>query len=222
MALSLLGGSQWLLASLMLCSATSATDVETREFTVRVDGKPAGDAQMTIHRQDDGTLDMRCDTKITVKIGGFIKVYRYSYRGYETWKDGRLLHLRSTCDDDGKHYDVQAEAKQNGLQVSVNDVERMVSPDVWLTSYWQQPDKKKLETKVPLLDADCGRDLEAYIHFVTEEKRPIAGAVQKVQHFQLTGKVKVDLWYDEAGRLVRQEWMEDGHHTQMELKNLRR
>ncbi len=223
MACSPVGGSRWLvLVSLAFCATGArAGDVETREFTVLVDGKRAGDAQMTIHRADDGTLNMHCDTDIAVKVGPF-RAYGYKYRGHETWKDGRLQHFRSSCDDDGKHFDVEAKAADDGLRVRVNGVERTVRPDVWLTSYWQEPDKKKLDTVVPLLDADCGRDLTARVHLVAATRQPVAGVAQEVKHYQLVGSVRVDLWYDGAGRLVRQEWMEEGHRTKLELKRIRR
>jgi hypothetical protein len=197
-----------------------AADVETREFRVLVDGKRAGDAQMTIHRADDGTLTMHCDTEITVKVGP-IRVYSYKYRGRETWKDGRLRRFQSVCDDDGKHFDVRAEAGEDGLHVSVNNVQRVVGPNAWLTSYWQQPDPTRYDTVVPLLDADCGRSLEAHLRLVGVE-HPAADVRAEVRHLRLSGQVQVDLWYDGSGRLVRQEWMEEGHRTRLELKNIRR
>ena len=39
---------------------------------------------------------------------------------------------------------------------------------------------------------------------------------------RLAGKnIGIDLWYDEPGRLVRQEWVEDGHRTVVELTGVR-
>lgn len=222
MAWSTLRGSTWLLLITLAVYANGAyaSDVETREFKVLVDGKRAGDAQMTIHQADDGTLSMHCDTDINVKVGP-IRVYSYRYRGHETWKSGSLSSFQSTCNDDGKHYDVRAEAKSDGLHVIVNNVERITNSDVWLTSYWQEPDKKKYDTSVTLLDADCGKELEARVHFVALDQHAIDGRVEQTKHFELIGKVHVDLWYDATGRLVRQEWMEEGHRTRLELKNIR-
>jgi hypothetical protein len=222
MAWSPPGVSKWLplIGLVVFANGARAADVETREFKVLVDGKRAGDAQMTIHRADDGTLSMHCDTEINVRVGP-IRVYSYKYRGRETWKDGRLVRLQSTCNDDGKHYDVQAEAKGDELHVWVNNVERTVNPNVWLTSYWQEPNKNKYDTDLPLLDADCGRDLEARLHLVGVEQRTVESKTEEIKHFELIGKVHVDLWYDSTGRLIRQEWMEEGHHTRLDLKNIR-
>ena len=222
MSRSPLGGSRWLLLVGLAVSASGAraSDVETRQFNVLVDNKRAGDAQMTIHRADDGTLSMHADTEIRVKVGP-IRLYSYKYRGHETWKNGSLVRFESTCNDDGKHYDVHAEARQDGLHVSVNNVERTINAGVWLTSYWQQPDKAKYDTVLPLLDADCGQELEGRLHLVAVEQQRIDGRVEQVKHFQLIGKTRVDLWYDASGRLVRQDWTEEGHRTRLELKTIR-
>ncbi len=223
MARSGVGGAGWVvLTALAVCgSGARASDVETREFSLFVDGKHRGDAQMTIHQADDGTLTMHCDTEINIKVGP-ISWYSYKYRGQETWKGGRLSKFRSRCDDNGKHFDVMAEARPDGLHIWVNNIESIVNPDSWLTSYWQQPDGRKHDTVVPLIDADCGKEMTARIHLVAVEQRAIAGQVQEVKHFQLTGGVRVDAWYDGAGRLVLQEWLEDGHRTRLELRNIRR
>ena len=220
------GPFRWVVVALPMFAfaepAVWAADVETREFRVLVDGKQSGAAQMTLQRRDDGTVSMRCDTDISVSLGGIFKVYSYAYRGHETWRAGRLVQFESNCNDDGKRYAVAAVADGDALRVRVNGQDRKTRGDVWLTSYWEQPDAKKVNQVVPLLDADTGRDLEARVQYVGEARMGVAGDVQTVRHYRLTGKVKVDLWYDGNGRLVRQEWLEDGHRTLLELTRVRR
>jgi hypothetical protein len=210
------------LAAALACAApAAAADVETRDYSISVDGKHAGDAHMTINRQDDGTTAMSCDTDI--KIGGPLLGYRYSYRGREVWKDGRLQRFDSKTNDNGKQYVVAATAEDDVLRVRVNDAERKTRADAWPTSYWAQPDPQLDGKTVPLLDADTGRDLEAKVQFVAAERSGPDGQPPAVQHVKLSGKVDVDLWYDEAKRLVRQEWVEEGtHHTVLELTRVRR
>ena len=84
----------WVLAALGTLGvggAARAADLETRDFVVRVDGKPAGDYHLTIHRQDDGITQVSGDTD--VKVTYFVVKYTYRYRGREIWKDGRLHAL---------------------------------------------------------------------------------------------------------------------------------
>ncbi len=211
----------WFVASAALClgARAGAADVETRDFTVYVDAKKAGDVHMTINRQDDGTTAVSCDTD--VRVGAIITVYRYSYRGREQWKDGVLQRFESKSNDNGKPYTVTATAAEDGLHVRVNDVEHTAPADACLTSYWSQPDAKLANQTIPILDADTGRDLHGKVQFVGPEKYGAEG--QTVQHIRLTGKdVAIDLWYDDAKRLVREEWVEDGHRTAVDLSRVRR
>jgi hypothetical protein len=106
--------------------------------------------------------------------------------------------------------------------VKVNNAEKVVPAHVWLTSYWSLPDPKLRNQELPLIDADNGRDLTAKLTFVATEKIKVGGQVIPLNHYRLTGKVNVDLWYDGSDRLVRQEWIEQGHKTLVELVRVRR
>jgi hypothetical protein len=217
---------RWLVVASVVLSLgaapAGAADVETRDFAVFVDGKEAGKVHMTINPQDDGSVAVSCDTDL--RVGGIVTLYKYSYRGRELWKDGRLQQFESKCNDNGKSFTISAKAGDDGLHVVVNDVEHVAPADALLTSYWSQPDAALSNQTVPLLDADCGRDLTAKVQFVGSEKLGPDGRQQTVQHVRLTGRgVGIDLWYDDAKRLVRQEWLEDGRHpTVVELKGVRR
>jgi hypothetical protein len=218
------GGPMWLAAALALvvplASVARAADIETRDYTVSVSGKPSGEVHMTIQRHDNGTVWMRCDTDITVKIA--LKEYKFIYRGLEIWKDQRLVKFDSNTDDNGKRYIVAAVAENNGVRVKVNNAEKVVPAHVWLTSYWSLPDAKLRGGELPLLDADDGKELTGKLQFVANEKLKVGGQVIPLNHYRLSGKVNIDLWYDGSDRLVRQEWMEQGHKTVVELVRVRR
>jgi hypothetical protein len=200
-----------------------AADTETRDFAVFVDGKPAGEGHITIHNQEDGSVVVNSNTDVVVRV--LLITYTYKFRGREVWKDGRLTQLDSTCLDDGKAFVVAASAEGESLRLKVTAQsraqERLVRGDVWLTSYWAEPDKR-VNQEVPIIDVDTGRELSGRLQFVGVEQRQIAGQTVNVSHYRLTGKVEHDLWYDGAKRLVRQEWIEDGHRTMVELSRLRR
>jgi hypothetical protein len=201
-------------------SLARGADIETRDFNVLVDGKATGEAHMTIHKQEDGGTIVKTDTDILVKL--LVGHYRYAFRGWEQWKDGRLLKLESTCNDDGKLFVVVATAEGEKVRVKVNNQDKSVRGDIWLTSYWAEP-ANKVNQDVLLLDADSGRELTARVQAVGVEQRTVAGQNVNATHYRLTGKHgTTDLWYDGNNRLVRQEWLEDGHKMVMELIRLRR
>ncbi len=211
-----------LLALLALAgiSLGRAADIETRDFNVLVDGKPTGEAHITIHTQADGSTVVTSDTDILVKL--LIGHYRYAFRGREVWKDGRLVRLDSTCNDDGKLYVLAASAEGDRFRLKVNNQEKFVRGDVWLTSYWAEP-TGRLNQEVALLDADTGRELASRVQQIGVEQRTIAGQNVNVTRYRATGKHgNTDLWYDGNNRLVRQEWTEDNHRMVLELIRLRR
>jgi hypothetical protein len=199
-------------------SSVQAAGAESRDYTLLVEGKPSGKANITIQQQEDGTTIVSCDTTIQVKV--LLKTYRYSYQGREVWKDGRLQRLDSECNDDGKKFKVHALADGDRLRVRASNQERLARGDVWLTSYWTVADVKARKDTVPLIDADTGRDLDCRVQFIGAQQIVVGGQTQNVNHYKLTGKVQVDLWYDAADRLVRQEWIEDGYKTVLELNQV--
>ncbi len=210
-------------ASLILLSAGAgvrAADSETREFAVKVDGKPAGKNTMTIQRQDDGTTIVSCDTNVRVRV--LIKTYVYTCQTRETWKEGRLQQLQSACNDDGKQFQVAALAQVDGVHVRVNGREHVAKSEAWVSSYWTLPDAKLRDQAIAVVDADNGRDLHGRLQYLGEAQIAVAGQVQNVQHYRFNGPTRIELYYDAAQRLARQEWVEDGHPTVLELTAVRR
>jgi hypothetical protein len=209
-------------AAVLLSAAVNAraAENETREFAVKVDGRPAGYANMTIQRQDEGTTIVSCDTKVRVKV--LIKTYDYTCRTQETWKNGRLQQLASLCNDDGKQYQVSATAQADGIHVRVNGREHIAKAEAWVSSYWTLPDAKLRDGAIAVIDADNGRDMQGRLQFLGETQIAVAGQMQNAQHYRFNGPNRIELYYDAAQRLVRQDWVEDGHPTALELLRVRR
>jgi hypothetical protein len=208
-----------LYAGVLLVAGTAgraaAAENESRHFAISVDGKPAGTYVMTLDRQDNTeTMTGRAD----VRVSKFVYTYTYNYQGTEVWKDGKLQQLRSSTNDNGKRFTVSAWADAAGLHVQVNGAERQGRADVWTTTYWHLPDERFRNQPVPLLDADTGRDINGVLHLIGTQQIPVAGQVQSCGHYRVSGGgLQVELWYDANERLVRQESMEDGHRTVLEL-----
>jgi hypothetical protein len=180
-----------------------AAETEVRTFSVSVDGKPSGQYTMSFTKEGDGSLTVWCDAHVKVKVA-FVTAYHYDYTGQEVWKDGRLVSLKSKCDDDGKTFEVVATAGDKGLSVKVNGREKLVRGDVYLTTACCLPDAKRRDGALPVMEADDGKEID--------------GKFQPVgTHYRLTSLVPHDVWYDADGRMVRQEWTEDGHKTVLEL-----
>ncbi len=200
-----------------------AAETEQRVFSIHVGGKPAGDYRLTITRQDNGEEVVTAQAGVRVKA--VLKTYTYTYQGTERWKDGRLLELRSSTSDDGKRFDVLATAEGNNLRVRVSgQTDRLTRWDVWPTSHWHLPDARFHNQGVPLLDADTGKEFTGQLQYLGIEAVTVGGQAQKCYHFRVLGAPAspVDLWYDGAHRVVRQEFTVEGHRTVFQLTALRR
>jgi YD repeat-containing protein len=185
-----------------------AAETEVRRFNVSVDGKQSGQYTMTFTNQDDGTLAIACDAHVKVKVA-FVTAYHYDYTGTEVWKDGRLLSLKSTCDDDGKKFQVNAVAGESGLTVTVNGSRRTVRWDVFLTTACCWPDAKRRDGDLPLMESDNAQEINGKIQHIADDTTG--------SHYRLTSLCQHEIWYDAAGRMVRQEWTEGGHKSVLEL-----
>lgn len=193
-------------------------DAEVRDFTISVDGKPAGEYHLAISPGSDGTLSVTEHADVRVRKLGIL-VYSYSFDGSEQWQGQRLLSLKSTALDNGKKFQVDAAAEGDDLRVRVNGDERRMPRDVWTTSYWRLPARAARKHALVLIDNDTGNEIDGRLEFLKSESMVIAGRLQSCEHYRLSGGPSpVDLWYDARERLVRQQYDEDGHRTLLELR----
>jgi len=198
-----------------------AAGIETRTFAIQVDGKKAGDYQLTIQSQPDGSLNVSARSDVCVRVLG-VPVYTYSYRAQEVWKAARLQHFQSSGKEKGKDFAVQADLDGQALRVRANGQEQRVRPDVWTTSCWQLPEARYRNNDVTLLGCDDGKDRQSRLQYVGTEQIQVAGQTMTCTHYKVMKDALHELWYDAQERLVRDEWVTDGHRTVLELTGLLR
>ena len=194
---------------------------EQRDFSILVDGGQAGAYSMSITQRQDDSFVMAASANVRVSYLGGLKVYRYTYNGTETWKAGRLIHLTSASNDDGREFTVSAVPDSEGMRIRTNGRERMARADIWLTTYWHLPDPKFRNGGVPLMDADTGKDLGAQMHLLETRQISVAGKLQNCTHYQIIGDVQAELWYDAQERLIGLKSISDGHRYELVLKSIR-
>jgi Domain of unknown function (DUF6134) len=212
--LYLLAGNTWIAA---------AAEKEIREFTIKIDDKPAGLANMIISSPDERTFNVEIHADISVSyVLGLFKVYKYTYQGTEVWINGRLMHLESKTNDNGKPLQVLVKPDRDILRVKGNGMEHTARPDVLTTSYWRLPSPPFRNQEVFLLDCDTGKNLRGMMQYIGTQQLTVASQTQNCLHYRLTGDVRVDAWYDAQLRLVRQVTIEDSHSILLELARIGR
>jgi Domain of unknown function (DUF6134) len=197
-----------------------AADQEKRVFAVTVADKPAGTYQMTIQKRPDGSVAMTAQADIDVRIA--VKHYKFTCRGTEVWKDALLVGFESTTDNDGKHFHISGTGGKDGVAFRCDGKEVFVRGDVWLTTYGQLPSEGGRGDSLALVDADTGKRLNARFEKAGTTDVSAGGRIIRDTRYKLTGPVKADLWYEDSGRLVRQESVEEGLKTVLELTRLQR
>ncbi|MBS0201683.1 MAG: hypothetical protein JSS49_02200 [Planctomycetes bacterium] len=192
----------------------------TREFKVSVDGRVRGTQTMTFSRRSDGSEIMQGETEVVLNF--VVYRYRYASTGKEIWKDGRLIQLANESDYNGDKYVIHGSATKQALHYEVNGESQQAPGDIWAASYWREPDPRRVGKKVRLLDSDKGRQLIATLEKREPETITVESTPIKASHYNLDGDVEVDVWYDKQGFIVRQESVESGHKTLLELAKIQR
>jgi hypothetical protein len=202
-----------------------AAEREVRDFQIRVGNRPAGQYQLTITRQDDGSISVQARARVTVSY--LVYSYKYYYNGTEKWRGDRLAEVNSSANDNGTRYHVTAAAEGNALRVWVNDTNQLIPGDVWTTTYWRLPDARFRNREIRLLDVDVGQEITGTLQFVESKAVTILGQPLECAHYHLSGSrpnggppLSVDLWYDPQGRLVWEDAVEEGRHIVFQLTQL--
>jgi hypothetical protein len=209
----------------MAAPALHGAEREVRVFQIKIGNRPAGEHQLTITRQDDKSVTVQADARVTVSY--LVYTYRYHYHGTEIWKKDRLNQLNSSANDNGTRYRVTAAAQGEGLHIWSNARNELIRGDVWTTTYWKLPDARFRNQNVPLLDVDTGQELIGGLQFVETTSLTVAGQALECSHYRLTGnrpnggaRLSVELWYDPQERLVREDSLEEGRHVILELTRI--
>jgi hypothetical protein len=192
---------------------------EVREFDVFVKDKPAGKSTLRITDTADGTTQVATDVK--VELNYLVYVYRYQFRGRETWRNGRLALAENRATDDGHEFVARVQAGSRGARIEANGQARSAPAVDLTTNYWRGPDLTGGQ-KFSFMNADRGT-----LHAVRVERlgpEQVAVGRQKIActHLRVSGETKAELWVDSLNRLVRQKTVEDGYPTELRLTRITR
>ena len=214
----------WLLLATILAipQTARAADTEYRDYAITVDSKPSGSSQISITRQTDGSFTVNCQA--VVRITQVFFKYEFTTQTSEVWKEGRLMSLKASTNDNGKKVVMTASALGPSLRVQVNNQpERPARPDVWTNSFWKLADAKFHNKEVPILEEDTGKEFTGRLTYIGTDKLTVANQQQDCYHFRLSGGANpVELWFDRYHLLVKQDFVESGQRTIIQISNIRR
>jgi len=166
-------------------------------FSVWRSGSEIGRHRVLFSR-DGGALIVRSMLDLAVKMLG-ITVYRYTYRAQEVWRDGKLVRLVSSVDDNGTPAKIEAQADQDKIDVAGPHGRFVADAPILPSTHW---DAQVIgaDRVINTLDGKIDQ-----VKLVPEGAGPVATAAAPIRatHYLWTGDIKAETWYDAAGHWVK-------------------
>ena len=105
-------------------------------FEIKRNGKKIGIHQVDFKTNNE-QLSIESKTKIRVKFL-FFNAYKFDYNSLEKWKNGELVSLLSTTNDNGKKSTVNLASGTDIINVTINDDTHVNSLDdlKYTTNHW--------------------------------------------------------------------------------------
>jgi hypothetical protein len=193
---------------------------EIRQYEVLVKDKPVGNVSIRILQAADGATTAWTDT--TVEAGFLFIKYRYEFHDQETWNGDRLVNIESRTSDNGKLLSVQAATDSRGSNIQISGQASRLGPPLALTeNYWQLPAAAATAADFSLIEPDTGILHQVRMQLVGPDRVTVEGQQIACNHYRLTGGAAAELWFDNQGRMVRQQTVEQGYPTEQRLVRIR-
>jgi hypothetical protein len=163
-------------------------------FRIVREGKQIGTHQLSFRQSGDNLL-VEIAVDIAVSFGPIV-VFRYKLRSVETWQGGMLTAGDGRANDDGTAYSMTARQGPEGLRVEGNDTAGYNAPMASiLATHWN-----RAELAQPMINPQGGKLLRPTVTPRGVETISVTGRPTQAQRYNLTGDVRLDLWYDEANQ----------------------
>lgn len=165
-------------------------------FDVERDGDVVGQHVVTFTRTAQGVkVDARADINVSVL---FIPAYRFKFQSHELWRDGALLSMDASTNDDGDYVAVKAQRDDGGLHVK-STVGEYAAPTLLPMSHWNAA----LLKGGVILNTMTGELIDIKVQDVGFDTVTTRNGSLRARHYIYSGDLTGDIWYDSEGRWVR-------------------
>lgn len=187
--------------SIPLAAIAARPDAAPADPTIafRVDrgGDPMGTHVLRFHEKADG-LHVAIDISLAVNFGP-LTVFRYQHHNEEVWRDGRLQSISTKTNDNGKEYWVKGKATAKGFEVDSSFAGPLTAPaSIIPASYWNPAILKQTQ----ILDTQKGRIFNVTVTPGAETREPVAGRMERVREYVMSGDLRLTLYYTDTGQWV--------------------
>lgn len=188
---------------------------DTIRFDVLRKGNPFGSHSVTFEGGPDNTLIANTKINLKADLGPFT-VFHYDHTASETWRNGQLIEVTGTVNDDGNKASMEAARQGANLEVTGSLFTGEAPTDAIPASHWNYA---QLLTR-HLLSTEDG---EIYQIKVTPKGRDTieaAGQTIKANRYLVESDLDIDLWYDDQGRWVKLAFEARGQQIEYVLASM--
>jgi hypothetical protein len=188
--------------------SAAAPTTEERVFDVTRDGNKIGVETIMIEKTGATTV-VKFKTHISVVVM-FIEAYHFAHSAVETWTAGKFVSYKAVTDDNGKHFNVNAVAKDDQVLLDVNGTHSKLPANTIFASLWS----KDFVDQTMLLHPDSGVQLQVKVKDLGEEQIDFHGDQIKAEHYEISGDLDRDIWF-QGDKIIRIKLLGSDHSTIM-------
>ncbi len=178
----------------------------TLAYEISRKGKPLGFQIINFSRSDADELIVDVHIEIDFKLGP-IPLFRYLHDNREVWRDGKLLSLKSKTFNNGEDVSVDLKLEDGRYVGSGTDFENNLEAPLLSTSYFNPNFIRQSE----IISSQDGRLLKTTVENLGTEMLNIRSEPVQATRFRLSGKLRIDIWYTDAGQWVQTQFSRGGN-----------
>lgn len=161
--------------------------------------EPIGQQRLRFERKS-GALVIHNEVKIVVRVA-IVPVYRYTLSARTELRDGALASYAMTLEDNGTTSSMRVVRDEHGLVIEGpnDEVRRRVPAGLQMNGFWN----RDAASANALIDGTKGTIALFSAEPRIREQIQLGGRTLSAWRYRLRGDIAHDLWYDDAGRLLR-------------------
>ncbi|UCH75158.1 MAG: hypothetical protein JSU82_04760 [Rhodospirillales bacterium] len=129
----------------------------------------------------------------------FFTAFRYRYHSDSRWRDGRLLQLTATVNDNGTKSVIQAARDGAGMAIRTGEDRTAVDSILFPTNHWNVA----VLNQTRVLNTLTGRVNAVNIERRGREEIATERGPVMATRYAYTGEIDAEVWYDDQGRWVK-------------------
>ncbi|MBX7147181.1 MAG: hypothetical protein K1X44_07730 [Alphaproteobacteria bacterium] len=167
-------------------------------YKVKRNNEEVGYYKMAFSQEQQKQI-VSIEAEVIVKWLG-VAFYRFEHQAREEWKDGKLILLDATTNDNGKDREVKATQIENKIQLIYNEKDPQYLDETLIpSSLWNI----NLVNQDSILDTVRGKIRKIKVINHGAENLLIGSHKIETNHYELTGEFNRNIWYDHNKNIVK-------------------